>query len=282
MEEEKVKKQKSKARKSIEWIGTIILGIIFAVVATFNVAKLLTRNEYGQGNSFGITSYVVLTDSMEPKYKTDSVIIAYKESPENIVKRWNEIKDLNLELTDDRNINMTFVDAYQKKVDSGNPLYYDQTTPLSQSSGQPVVMTHQLFNIIVDESIPEGQGRYTFLVHGINISEHQAMQGQYQAFTEKEYLGVVKSNSTFLGGISRFLSSVWGLLICLLIPSLYLIITSVLDIFKAYKEEDEEPALEGATSTAGSSKLDSLSEKEREALKQQMIDEMLKGKGGKK
>ena len=204
MEEEKVKKPKSKARKIIEWIGTIILGIVFAVVATFNVAKLLTRNEYGQGNSFGISSYVVLTDSMEPKYKTDSVIIAYKDSPEEIVKRWNEIKDLNLEMTDDRCINMTFVDAYTKKVPSGFPEYYDQTNPLTQQMGQPVVMTHQLFNIVVDESIPEGQGRYTFFVHGINISEHQAKQGQYQAFTEKEYLGVVRSNSTFLGGVSNF------------------------------------------------------------------------------
>lgn len=271
--EEQVKKQKGKIRKTIEWVITAILGIVFVFAAVMNVSKLLTRNEYGQGTSFGISTYVVLTDSMEPKYKVDSAIIAYQDKPEEVVKHWNEIKDLNLEPTDDRNINMTFVDAYKINVPTGIPEYNNQTEPTG------AVMTHQLFKIIVNDNIPEGQGKYQFFVHGINISEHQSGVGQYQVFTEKEYLGVVKSNSPFLGGISRFISSVWGLLICLLIPCLYLVVTSVLDIFKAYKEDDNDD--DNESNNDGSSTFDSLSQKEQEELKQQMLNEMLNGKGAK-
>ena len=69
-------------------------------------------------------------------------------------------------------------------------------------------------------------------------------------------------------------------------PAFYLVITSVLDIFKAMKEPDEEEASGGsgdkpASTSTGTSRLDSLSEKEREALKKQMLDEMLNGKKGK-
>ncbi|MCQ2087253.1 MAG: hypothetical protein MJZ37_04175 [Bacilli bacterium] len=271
--EEKVKKQKGKVRKLIEWIGTAILGVIFVFAAVMNVSKLLTRNEYGYGTSFGLSTYVVLTDSMEPKYKVNTAIIAYQDKPEEVVKKWNEIKDLSLELTDDRAINMTFVDAYTTKVGTGMSEYTNQTTPTG------VVMTHQLFKVIVNEDVSEGNGRYQFFVHGINISEHQSGVGQYQVFTEKEYLGVVKSNSTFLGGVSRFIGSVWGLLICLLIPCIYLMVTSVLDIFKAYKEDEGDD--ENNTPSDGGSTFDSLSDKQKEELKQQMLNEMLNGKAGK-
>ena len=269
----KVKKPKSKVRKIIEWVGTIILGIIFLFAAVCNVAKLASRNEYGEGNAFGYSSYVVLTDSMDPVYPVDTAIITYKEKPEVIIEKWNEIKDLGLEPTDEKNINITFMDAYSNASPSGNPDYTQQTTPTN------VVMTHQLFNIKINETTPEGQGKYVFFVHGINLSEHQSGESQYQAFTEKELLGVVKMKSNFVGGISKFLSSVWGLLICLLIPCLYIVITSVLDIFKAYKDDEEEKlASEGADGEVSGNKIENMSEKDYEKLKQEMINEMLKGK----
>ena len=278
--EEKVKKPKGKVQKIIEWVGSAIIAVLFAFTAVCNFAKLLSRNEYGEGTSFGFSSFIVQTDSMEPVYPVDSAIITYKEDCEDIVKKWNEIKDLNLDPTDERCINLTFCDWYAVEVDSGVPEYHNQTTPTR------VVMTHQLFNIKIDETKEEGQGRYTFFVHGINISEHQSGVGQYQAFTEKELLGVVKSKSAFLGVVSGFISSVWGLLILLLIPCLYLVITSVLDIFKAVRmeEDDQELATEGASAGSGDApKSEGITDENYEALKQQMIDEMLNGKkGGKK
>lgn len=275
--EEKVKKPKSKARKIIEWIGTAILGVIFVFAAVCNMANLLSRNEYGYGSSFGYSSYIVLTDSMEPTYKVNSSIITYKEKPEEILKQWNEIKDLNLEMTDERNINLTFVDAYTMRIKPTNPVYTNQTT--EEPDGKPPVMTHQLFEIRVDESIPEGQGRYTFFVHGINIEGHLAGANQYQVFTETELLGVVKMNSSFIGGISNFLSSVWGLLICLLIPCLYMVISSMLDVIKAFKYEEDTPE-EGENENKDT--ISSLSDSEYEKLKSEMIDEMINGKGDKK
>lgn len=270
---EKEKKPKSKLRKTIEWIGTIIVGIVFLFVAVCNISTALSKNSYGYGNSFGYSSYVVLTDSMEPVYKVDTAIITYKEEPAKILEEWNKISSLNLESTDERNINLTFFDAYNEEVDTGIPELCDQTVPTK------AVMTHQLFKIIVNDDVEEGKGKYIFLVHGINISEHQSQQGQYQAFTEKELLGVVKLNSSFVGGVSKFFSSVWGLFICLLIPCLYLVFSSVIDIFKAYNS-DEEKAKE--TASANASGIENLSNDEYEKLKAQMIEEMLNGKGDKK
>lgn len=274
--ESKVKKPKSKARKIIEWIGTIVLGIVFLFAAVCNVAKLTSRDQYGEGTAFGYSSYVVKTDSMEPVYPTGYAIFTYKESAATIAEKWDQIKDLNLASDDERCINLTFTDAYQNKEPSGFSEYNDQTTPTR------AVMTHQLFKIKIDETKQEGQGKYTFFVHGINISEHQSEQGQYQAFTENELIGVVKGCSAFFGVIATFLSSVWGLLICLLIPCLYIVITSVLDIFKAYKDDDE-PVAEGANgATPTGNSIENMSQEEYEKLKQEMINEMLNGKENKK
>ena len=280
MKEKNVKKPKSKARKIIEWVAVGILSVIFCFAAVCNIAKAVSKNDYGKGNAFGYSSYVVLTDSMEPVYKVDDAIITYREDPAEVVKRWNEIKDLNLDKTDERNINMTFVDGYTPRISSGDSYYTQQTNNVLDENNQPMVMTHQLFNVIVNEDVAEGNGKYIFFVHGINISEHQSGEHQYQAFSEKEYLGVVKLNSSFIGKASGFFSSVWGLIICLLIPGVYLICGSIYDLYKATREEDEVVPADG--SVTNSSNLDNISEKDYDKLKQQMIEEMLHGKGDKK
>ena len=59
---------------------------------------------------------------------------------------------------------------------------------------------------------------------------------------------------------------------------MYLIIVSVLDIFKAVKDDDEVPAngeVVGEASDKPKDPLAGLSEKEKEKLKKQMLDEML-------
>lgn len=281
MKKEKNAKPKSKTRKIIEWVFTGILGLAFAFVAVCNLCKLITRGDhYGYGNSFGFGQYSILTESMEPVYPKNSVIITYDEDPEEIVKQWNEIKDLNLDPTDERNINLTFVNTLMPNISTGIAKYNDQTNSRFDEEIADMPMTHQLFNVKIDESKQEGEGRYTFFVHGINTDGWAAREGQYQAFTEKELLGVVKTNSKFLGTVSGFISSVWGLLILLLIPCLYLVVTSVLDIFKACSSEDEEEEMvDGAANNGGAA---TLSQKDYESLKQQMIDEMLNGKKGDK
>ena len=277
MESKKVKKPKSKARKIIEWVATGILGAIFVFAAACNISKLATKTEKREGNAFGFYSFVVLTESMEPVYPVDSAIIVHKETAQSVVEQWNAIKDLTLDPQDSKNINLSFYDEYTKRVTSSNPAYYSQTPNTN------VVMTHQLFDIKVHDTIPEGQGKYEFFVHGINkeAAEAQSAEGQYQVFSENELIGIVKTNSAFIGGISSFLSSMWGLLICLLIPCLYIIVTSVLDIFKAYHSDDDELVEEGASASSSGNSLENMSEQDYEKLKQEMINEMLNGKDSK-
>lgn len=269
--EKQEKKPKSKLRKAIEWTGTALLGIVFAFVAVCNVAKLLTRNEYGLGTSFGYSSYVVLTNSMEPSYKVKTAIIAYKDDPQKICDMFDEIKDLNLEMDDERNINLTFFDAYKGKHPTGIDSINNQTSPIK------AVMTHQMFRYEIDESKTEGQGRYIFFVHGINTESENYKPNQYQVFTEKELLGRVVQNSVVLGAISQFLTSVWGLFICLLIPALYLIISSVIDVYKAVKMKEDEEDLVVDTQD-GSTSVNEISEEQYEKLKKEMINEMINGK----
>ena len=269
--EKQEKKPKSKLRKAIEWTGTALLGIVFAFVAVCNVAKLLTRNEYWQGTSFGYSSYVVLTNSMEPSYKVKTAIIAYKDDPQKICDMFDEIKDLNLEMDDERNINLTFFDAYKGKHPTGIDSINNQTSPIK------AVMTHQMFKYEIDESKTEGQGRYIFFVHGINTESENYKPNQYQVFTEKELLGRVVQNSVVLGAISQFLTSVWGLFICLLIPALYLIISSVIDVYKAVKMKEDEEDLVVDTQD-GSTSVNEISEEQYEKLKKEMINEMINGK----
>lgn len=269
----KEKKPKSKARKIIEWV---LLGIFLLAAGAFGAGQIdgmIHKSEYyGQTISFGFGSFVILTDSMEPDYMTDSAIITYREDLDNVYKKYDEFVKADQTVM----IDMTFMDIYQTSVRpklAKNSDLKDQTNPTGQ------VMTHRLREIQVDESKEYGSGHYTFIVAGINVSEHQAQAGQYQAFTEKEYLGVVQANSKVLGGFYRFISSPWGLLVFLLIPAFYLVITSVLDIFSAMKDDDEDNNNGGDGGNAPSS-LDELSKEDRERLKKEMLEEMLNGKKG--
>jgi len=267
----KVKKPKSKARRIIEWVLTGIFIALFGVFAAGQIDGMIHKKDnYGQTISFGFGSFVILTDSMEPDYMTDSAIITYKEGLESVYDRYQK------SLTDETiHIDMTFFDIYDVDVKPINHPELNQQTNHGLLTRN--VMTHRLREIQVDESKPVGEGRYTFIVSGINISEHQSQAGQYQAFTEKQYLGVVQANSKVLGGFYRFISSPWGLLVFLLIPAFYLVITSVLDIFSAMKDNEEGDS--GGDNNNTPSSLDELSKEDRERLKKEMLEEMLNKKG---
>lgn len=266
----KTKKPKSKLRKTIEWILVGIFFLFFGVFAAGQIDGMIHKQEnYGQTISFGFGSFVILTDSMEPEYMTNSAIITYREDVNSIYNRYQQSLD-DKSIT----IDLTFMDIYQTYTKPLlNPDLNDQTTPTG------AVMTHRLREIQVDNSKGVGQGRYTFIVAGINTSQHQSQAGQYQAFTEKEYLGVVQANSKVLGGFYKFISSPWGLLVFLLIPAFYLVITSVLDIFSAMKDDEDDDSGSDNDKPNTPSSLDELSKEDRERLKKEMLEQMLNKKG---
>lgn len=281
----KTKKPKSKVRKAIEWVFTILFGALFIFLAVGQVIGMINRNKnYGYTLTYGYASFVITTNSMEPEYPVKTAIITHKDSAENVVKLFDSGKHVDITfysayLANNQKYdypyyrpgNITY-DGYEYILEGKNPVY-------PTASDGNLVVTHRLIGYYIDESRAVGLGKYTFVVAGINHDGAYSTNGQYQLLTENEMLGIVKVNSQFLGAVFGFITSPWGLLVLLLIPAGYLVVTSVLDIFKAMKDTDEEPAVAGGECGTTSGSLDGLSDADRERLKREMLEEMLNKKG---
>jgi len=251
---EKEAKPKSKARKIIGWVITGIFGALFCFVLVFQiVSKQSASTNYGVPNFNGFQTLVVLTDSMEPEYKVGSACFVVKTDVSTL-KKGDDI---------------TFY--YQEwKVYMDNP-----------------IVTHRImFDPIIDETKEIGKGRYTFTVSGINEDSEQAYQvsggktrkctDQTQTVVDSTILGKVVGNSRFVGALYSFITSIWGLIIIILIPCIYLIISYGVDVIKTLKQQEE---VEAATSKATTDeRLKNLSDKDKERLKQQLLEKMMEDK----
>ena len=270
--EKKEKKPQRKARKIIEWVLTGLFLVIFAVAGIAQIDGLVNKNKhYGQQIRFGYATFVVKTESMEPKYMVDSAIITYLDDVDKIYDMFNK----------GETVDVTFYDVYTAETEYTKPIDHPELTMRTNPADYPII-THRVREIHVNPALNKGEGKYTFIVSGINTGFAAATNAQgeiyqYQAFTEKELLGRVVVGSAFLGAVFGFISSIWGLLILLLIPSFYLIIASVIDIFKAYKEPDEVPA---TANGAPSSSSGELSEEDKKRLKEELLQEMMNKKKG--
>lgn len=261
---EKVKKPKSKVRKIIEWVLIGVFGAAAGFVLAANISAMIHKNEnYGQSIRFGVGTFVILTDSMEPEICINDFIITYKED----VSKFAE------ELEQGKTIDVTFmnVSVATNGFKPDTEAFKDKLP--TQATNVP--MTHRLREVHVDENVAYGEGRYLFVASGINTGGYASKEGQYQVFTEKEYLGTVKSVNPFMGRFMKFISSPIGLIILLLIPAGYLIVASSIDIFKAVKEEE---TAEGNAPLANGQHLDNISNDDRERLKNELLEEMLKEK----
>lgn len=289
----KVKKPKSKTRKILEWVFTGVFAALFAFFAIGQLTGMIHRKEnYNQTLTYNHGAFVITTNSMEPEYKVGTAIITYKDSAANIVKAFDSGK----------HVDITFYSAYvANNAKYDYPLYrpgdisyggidykLEGKEPVYPSPGVTPIITHRLIGYHVEEGRELGKGRYTFVVAGINTEGQLSKEGQYQLLTENELLGIVRINSPVLGGFFRFIISPWGLLVFLLVPAFYLVITSVIDIFKALKESEEgaeggnPPSTSSGNSSSSNSSLDGLSDEDRERLKKEMLEQMLNKKGGKK
>ncbi len=266
---QRVKKPKSKARKIVEWVLTGIFLAFFGFFAVMTIVAQTTKSKnFGVPNYGGYQVLVILTDSMEPKYKVDSAVIVKKVDPGT------------LEVGDD----VTFMwDVF------GN--------------GEKTPMTHRLtaINSYVEA---DGSTHYNFVAHGINTASKQCAgdihgtetadcTNQSQSFNENLLLGKVVGHSVFLGGVFNFMTTPWGLLIMLLIPAMYLVVSSVIDIVRAYKDDDDEPkkvtangdVIDGDAPQQGEQNaLANMSDEDKERLKKELLNEMIeeKANGGKK
>ncbi len=248
------KRPKSKARKIIEWVLTGLFILVFGAVAGFQIYSVATRNDnYGVPNLFGVQTMVVLTDSMEPEYPVGSAVFAKKVDPSEI------------------------------QIDDDVTFFYSEWN---------MVVTHRVSKI---ETYTDTSGNitYTFTAHGINTNSNQCKQAggdtdctwQTQRFGQEYLLGKVVGKSNFVGWVYQFISSWVGLLILLLIPCLYLIITSVIDMARAIKDPDEEngevvSTQDGDNNSPNNDVLKNLSEEDKKRLKEDLLNEMLEKKNG--
>ena len=261
--EKRAKKPKSKVRKILEWVLT---GLFVAVFGFLSVTQIIAMTTKGQNHNVPLYGNMqvlqILTDSMEPKYKVNGVVFVQKVEPSE------------LKVGDD----VTFIWNVQ---------------------GYDIPMTHQLSEIKTPEET--GTTHYEFVAHGINKESKQCAgdingtatadcTDQTQTFSEGVLLGKVIGYSVVLGATFNFMTQPWGLLILLLIPALYLITTSVIDIVRAAKLDDEpqpaSPDGEGGEvpPPLPDDKLSGLSEEDKKRLKEELLNEMMEErmKGGDK
>ncbi len=246
------KKPKIKTKKIIEWSITGFFIALLALVAGFRIYQVASGNY----DIFGSQFPVVLTDSMEPDYMVGDVIVVKSIDPANVA------------------------------IGDDVSFYYDIT-----NDGKKDMVTHRLQNIYYYEDATknptDSTAHYTFIAHGINKTSSQCSGDctyQTQLFHEADLIGKVEGTSPFLTVVNKIFSSVWTLIILILIPSLYIVITSVLDLFKTIEEKDEDSPnqeLPKNTPNSGGDPLSGLSDKDKERLKKQMLDELL-NKGDKK
>jgi len=275
----KVKKERSKVRKIIEgiFVGIFValVGVSCFAMISSTVAKKEGGNEYAPtsvGNIY--MPIIVLTDSMEPDIKTDSAIFLKKITPEEVVEKYNNNEKVDLCFDDYFAVYQNITSAYTETTInflanySVNGVGQPKTDRTTESTPAPIrTLTHRLFYIQINNDTPLGEGKYFFFVEGINTeSTHYSATNQYQVFTESELYGLVTGSSVFIGGVFSFVKSPLGLIILLLIPTLYMVISSVLDLFKAYEPEPEGTSPDG---------LKGLSKKDIKRLKEEMLNQII-------
>ncbi len=269
----KERKPKSKKRKIIEWSITGLFLALICTVAGFRIYQVATGNT----SVFGTQYPVVLTDSMETDYMVGDVLLVKNAKPEEIKEAFD--KGEQIDLTFKWNIG-----TYSK--------------PNIQ------LMTHRIVDVIYFEDANENFNynytwngdtysfdnkgyHYTFVTHGINKNSTQTKEGedltkQLQFSQEEQLVGKVAGKSQFLRVMNQIFTSVWTLVLLILIPGLYIVITSVIELFSALEDDDDGKLIkEGGSdkpsvSSSGDDPLKDLSQKDRERLKKEMLEELMK------
>ena len=265
--DKKEKKKKSKARNIFEWVFTGLFAVLFIIFGAGQIDGMVHKDEnHVNMVRFGFASYVVWTNSMEPVYPVDSAIITYLEDEQTIINRFNNGETVDISFVNAQYFSYGEITPTVKPINAEDDPLANYNTPIQTGR----VMTHRLVEI------QNKNGINYFILAGINSGGDYSKMGQYQVCTYSYILGVVKVGSPFLGAIYNFISSPWGLLVLLLVPALYLAITSIVDILKTLKEAEEEPKDSGNVNK--STTLEGISKKDKERLKQEMLEEMMNKK----
>ncbi len=95
------KKPKSKAVKIIEWVLLGIFLLVFGFLGAAQIDGMVNKNKNNDEEiRFGVGTFIVLTNSMEPLYKTQSALITYKEEMDVVVNQLKGVKNAKVEKDD--------------------------------------------------------------------------------------------------------------------------------------------------------------------------------------
>jgi signal peptidase len=245
--EEKVKVKKPLWKRILSRFGTLLALSIIGFAVYFEIASQASRS-----SNYGVA---VVFNTSSLLVETDSMEPEYSVGSGIIVQK---VDPSTIKIGDD----LTFY-----RPDRG------------------VVVTHRCSAISVDQN-----GIYTFTVHGINTESDQCTgdcTGQTQVFTEQYLIGKVVYHSAALGGFLSFITSIYGILILVLIPAGYLIGMSIKDIVVAMKNKDDGEANSAKEvkdehdEIKADDRIFSLSEADKERLKKELLNELMNDKEGK-
>jgi len=267
-------KKKSKAKKIFNWIIASVFGSLLVAITIFNLVNKFASD----GFIFGSQYPMVLTDSMEPEYMVGDVLIINKvKSYADLVEDYRLGND-GVENTDDDAVITTGVGT----ITLADGATIDLTFLYDIAGiGEEFSVTHRVSKIVIREDLEEGSGRFVFTTHGINTDSEQCSTNggdctnQTQSFDERKIIGRVQDVNGFLTVVYSIFTSPWGLLALILIPAIYLIITSVIDIVKTMSEKEETISSSNNTSLAKDDLLSQLSPKDLERLKKELLNELI-------
>ena len=255
------KKKRPLPVRIIGWVLYGIFGAFFVLVISANISGEIHKSEnHGQSIRFGYGSFIVITNSMEPDIGVNDAIITHKDNLHGLYERYQKDKIIDITFANIRNNADNFT--------PDNPNYTKNYLVIENR-----VMTHRLMELHYFPDVEYGNGQFIFVTSGINDEGHASKKNQHQKFTEKEYLGTVCVVNPVLGKMFQFIVSPIGLLILLLVPAMYLIITSTIDIFRVMKKSEQENA-EAAAMAGSGERLASMSNDEKERLKKELLEEM--------
>jgi len=268
------KTRKNRVKKIINWIITGFFAALIGGLVIFNLVNKYSGNDY----VFGAQYPMVLTDSMEPEYMIGDVLVIKKiDHFDTLVDQYRAGDDGVLSTEDDAT---SVIVGNQEILTSGATIDLTFNYDIA-GIGEEYSVTHRLRQIVIYNNTDEGEGRFSFTCHGINTDSEQCSTNggdcttQTQTFNETKVIGEVKGVSTFLTFVYKIFTSVWGLLILILIPALYLIITSVIDIVSALNDKEEKTPPQLMSQDVKGDVLTSLSDEDKERLKKELLEELL-------
>ena len=200
----------SKAKKFLSVLSAVLIAF-FLLLAIVCLAVALPYKLKGEdAEIFGRQIRIVLTGSMEPTIRTDS-LVCVDAAPESGEER----------------------DEFMQSLQVGDIItFYDW----SETSRSDVVVTHRIVRI------EETETGLRFICHGDAVAD----PNETQTISESDVIGIVEWSNYPLGKIISFLRTTAGIVLVLIVPAAVILVYEIFFILQTIKARKEEKKREEA------------------------------------